>query len=119
MLEKTRSPRTGRALYNLGGLALDQERYEPAASYLERALPIIREVDIRHSHEIELDAKRYRNPFEVSALQMLIDIYSQKTACRISWQATWPRCAGSRRGLFRRALSPGPAIAGAPFRRQG
>ena len=78
VLEKTRDRLgTGRALYNLGELALDQERYEPAASYLERALPIIREVDIRHSHEIELDAKRYRNPIEVSALQMLIDIYSR------------------------------------------
>jgi tetratricopeptide (TPR) repeat protein len=78
VLETTRDRLgTGRALYNLGALALDQERYEPAASYLERALPIIRSVDIRHSHEIELDAKRYRNPYEVSALQMLIDIYSR------------------------------------------
>jgi tetratricopeptide (TPR) repeat protein len=78
VLEKTRDQLgTGRALYNLGALALDQERFESAASYLERALPVIRVVDIRHSHEIELDAKRYRNPFEASALQMLIEVYTR------------------------------------------
>ena len=78
VLETTRDRiGTGRALYNLGLLAMDQERYEPAAAYIERALPIIRSADIRHSHEIELDPERYQNPIEVSALQMLIDIYSR------------------------------------------
>ena len=67
----------GRALYNLGLIAMDQERYEPAAEYIERALPIIRSADIRHSHEIELDPARYQNPVEVAALQILVDVYSR------------------------------------------
>ena len=76
VLETTRDRiGTGRALYNLGMLAMSQERYDAAAAYLERALPIIREADIRHSHEIELDPKHYQNPVEVSALQALVDVY--------------------------------------------
>ena len=77
VLEKT-SDRLGlgRALYNLGLIASSQERYRDAATYMERALPIIRAVDIRHSHAIETDKKAYQNPFEVSALQVLVDSYS-------------------------------------------
>ena len=78
VLETTRDRiGAGRALYNLGLIAMEQERYEPAADYIERALPIIRSADIRHSHEIELDPARYQNPIEVAALQILIDIYSR------------------------------------------
>jgi tetratricopeptide (TPR) repeat protein len=78
VLETTRDTiGTGRALYNLGVLALNQARYEEAADYLERALPIIRSADIRHSHEIELDPGRYQNPIEVAALQALIEIYAE------------------------------------------
>jgi tetratricopeptide (TPR) repeat protein len=77
VLETTRDRiGTGRALYNLGMLAMGQERYDAAGAYLERALPIIREADIRHSHEIELDPKRYQNPIEIAALQALIEVYS-------------------------------------------
>ncbi len=68
---------TGRVLYNLGLIALNQARYPQAADYLERALPIIRSADIRHSHEIELDPEKYQNPIEVAAVQALIEIYSE------------------------------------------
>lgn len=68
---------TGRALYNLGMLALTQARHTQAAEYLERALPIIRSADIRHSHEIELDPERYQNPVEIAALQALVEIYTE------------------------------------------
>ena len=67
----------GRALYNLGMVKLNQGRSAEAAAYLERALPIIRSADIRHSHEIELQAERYQNPIEVATLQALIEIYSE------------------------------------------
>lgn len=65
----------GRTLYNLGNLATREERYADAAAYLERALPIIRSVDIRHSHAIETDKEQYQNPFELSALRLLVDAY--------------------------------------------
>lgn len=65
----------GRTLYNLGLLAAGEQRYADAAVYLERALPIIRSLDIRHSHAIETDRKEYQNPFELSALRLLVDAY--------------------------------------------
>lgn len=65
----------GRTLYNLGLLAAGEQRYADAASYLERALPIIRDVDIRHSHAIEANKDQYQNPFELSALRLLVDAY--------------------------------------------
>ncbi|MBA2302970.1 MAG: tetratricopeptide repeat protein [Acidobacteria bacterium] len=64
----------GRALYNLGLVAVRQQGYAEAAAYLERALPIIRDVDIRHSHEIE-PKSQYQNPVELAALQVLTDSY--------------------------------------------
>lgn len=78
VLEKT-SDRlgVGRALYNLGLVAVSQQQFADAAAYMERALPIIRDVDIRHSHEIETEAERYQNPIELSALQVLVDAYSR------------------------------------------
>jgi tetratricopeptide (TPR) repeat protein len=66
----------GRALYNLGLVAVQQHRTADAALNMERALPIIRMVDIRHSHEIELEPRAYQNPIELSALQVLIDAYA-------------------------------------------
>lgn len=76
VLEKT-SDRLGlgRAWYNLSLVALRQERLEDTAAYMEKALPIIREVDIRHSHEIEATKELYANPVELSALQILADTY--------------------------------------------
>ncbi|MBA2306216.1 MAG: hypothetical protein H0W08_26805, partial [Acidobacteria bacterium] len=38
--------------------------------------PIIRDVDIRHSHEIETGPDR-QNPIELAALQVLADAYVQ------------------------------------------
>lgn len=68
---------TGRALYNLAVVAARQERYRDAATLMERALPIIRGTDIRHSHEIEITPERYHNPFEVAALEVLVECYTQ------------------------------------------
>lgn len=67
----------GRALYNLGLIAARQQRFAEAAAHMERALPIIREVDIRHSHEIETNPEQYQNPVERSALQVLVEAYSR------------------------------------------
>ena len=63
-----------------------------AAAYLERALPIIREADIRHSHEIELDPKHYQNPVEVSALQALVDVYL-RSGDESGSRPVWKHCA--------------------------
>ena len=52
---------TGRALYDLALVSLDKQQYSKAAAYLEQALPIIATVDVRHSHEIELDPRQYYN----------------------------------------------------------
>ena len=78
VLEKTSDKLgVGRALYNMGLVASSRHRYADAAGYLERALPHIRNVDIRHSHEIELDPEHYQNPVEMAALQVLIDAYEK------------------------------------------
>ncbi|MEO5895560.1 MAG: tetratricopeptide repeat protein [Vicinamibacterales bacterium] len=67
----------GRAWYNLGLVAARQQRHAEAVVDMERALPIIRQVDIRHSHQIEISPKAYQNPIELSALQTLTDSYSK------------------------------------------
>jgi tetratricopeptide (TPR) repeat protein len=67
----------GRALYGLGLMAAEQRQYAEAAAFMERALPIIRDVDIRHSHTIETNAADYRNPIEMSALQALVSAYTK------------------------------------------
>lgn len=78
VLEKTRDRLgLGRAWYNLALVAVRQQRLADAAVYMEKALPIIREVDIRHSHEIETTKERYANPVELSALQILADTYTK------------------------------------------
>jgi tetratricopeptide (TPR) repeat protein len=66
---------TGRAWYNLGLVAMQQQQPAEAARCMERALPIIRTVDIRHSHDIELDRAAYQNPIELSALDVLVQAY--------------------------------------------
>jgi tetratricopeptide (TPR) repeat protein len=77
VLEKTSDKLgLGRALYNLGLVAARQHRYSDAAAYMERALPLIRTVDIRHSHAIETGPEPCENPYEVSALEELVDAYS-------------------------------------------
>lgn len=68
---------TGRALYNLGLIAFGRRELDRTVNLLERALPHIRSVDIRHSHEIELDPQQYQNPIEMSALQVLIAAYQR------------------------------------------
>src|SRR5262249_27694325 len=63
----------GRAHYNLALLSADFGDYTSAAADMERALPIIRAVDIRHSHEIdERPGQKPANPIEAEALALLV-----------------------------------------------
>lgn len=78
LFEQTGDPLgIGRSLYNQGLVAFGRRDFVHAAALLERALPHIRAVDIRHSHEIELDPEHYRNPVEMSALQILVVAYER------------------------------------------
>ena len=43
----------GRAFYNLGIVYLNQEKWVLAREHLESSLKFIRDVDIRHSHDID------------------------------------------------------------------
>lgn len=95
---------TGRALYNLALVATDERDYVAAAAYLERALPIIERVDVRHSHEIELDPKQYYNPVQEAALRLIIGTYTRlgepakarrHQAALDALVATRPQTAGS------------------------
>jgi tetratricopeptide (TPR) repeat protein len=67
---------TGRTLYNLALVSTDERDSAKAAAYLERALPIIERVDVRHSHEIELDPKQYYNSVQESALRLIVRTYT-------------------------------------------
>lgn len=68
----------GRAYYNFALAAADLGEYGAAAADMERALPIIRAVDIRHSHEIDaVPGDRPDNPIEVDALQKLTTWYGK------------------------------------------
>jgi len=62
----------GRALYNLGIVYSRQERWELARDHLEQSLKFIREVDIRHSHDID-----DYNQVEKDALERLLYSYQQ------------------------------------------
>jgi tetratricopeptide (TPR) repeat protein len=63
----------GRAYYNLALVSADFGDYTSAAADMERALPIIRAVDIRHSHEIdERRGQRPANPMEADSLALLV-----------------------------------------------
>jgi len=62
----------GRALYNLGIVYSKQERWDLARDHLEQSLKFIREVDIRHSHEID-----GYNHVEKDALERLLYSYQQ------------------------------------------
>jgi len=62
----------GRAFYNLGIVYSKQERWELARDHLERSLKFIREVDIRHSHDID-----DYNYVEKDALERLLYSYQQ------------------------------------------
>ena len=80
VLETTKDRIGGsRVVQHMGVIAADEERFEAAAAYLERALPVIRSADIRHSHQIELEPDRYRNPIEVAALQVLVEAYAARS----------------------------------------
>jgi len=60
----------GRAYYNLGLVYVRQKRWPEARQHLESSLKFIREVDIRHSHEID----EY-NQIEKGALEQLLLSY--------------------------------------------
>ncbi|MBI2821878.1 MAG: tetratricopeptide repeat protein [Acidobacteria bacterium] len=62
----------GRAYYDLGVLYHHWGRWEPASENLEKSLTFIREVDIRHSHDIEA-----YNYVEKDALEMLLRCYEK------------------------------------------
>jgi len=66
----------GRSYYNLALVEGDAGDYREAAADMERALPIIRGTDIRHSHEIEQRPADYRNPVEETALARLAEWYA-------------------------------------------
>jgi tetratricopeptide (TPR) repeat protein len=76
----------GRTLYNLALLTAQAQSYPEAVEYMERALPLIRQIDIRHSHEIEEDERAYYNSIEEDALRLLSEAYQnmkqEKTAAR-------------------------------------
>lgn len=67
----------GRSHYNLALVAGDSGDYGAAVREMELALPIIRSVDIRHSHTIEEDAAEYFNPVEETALALLSTWYGE------------------------------------------
>jgi len=62
----------GRALYNLGIVYSKQERWDLARDHLEQSLQFIREVDIRHSHDID-----DYNHVEKDALERLLHSYQR------------------------------------------
>ena len=62
----------GRAFYNLGIVYSKQERWDLARDHLEQGLKFIREVDIRHSHDID-----DYNHVEKDALERLLYSYQQ------------------------------------------
>lgn len=65
----------GRSMYTLALVAAAEGAFEEAAHEMERALPLIRTVDIRHSHAIEEDPREYYNTFEEAAVQLLVEWY--------------------------------------------
>lgn len=67
----------GRSYYNLAIVEGDAGEYRDAAADMERALPIIRGTDIRHSHDIEQHTSDYRNPVEETALASLAEWYAK------------------------------------------
>jgi tetratricopeptide (TPR) repeat protein len=67
----------GRSLYNLGLMAFERRDFAAASGYMERALPVIRDVDIRHSHEIEEDEAHRYNEIEEHALSVLVESYTR------------------------------------------
>ena len=62
----------GRAYYNLGIVYLNQKKWALAREHLESSLRFIRDVDIRHSHDID----EY-NFVEKFTLEALLHIYKQ------------------------------------------
>ena len=67
----------GRSYYNLALVAGDAGDYWTAVTEMGLALPIIRSVDIRHSHEIENRDDEYFNPIEETALELLSFWYGE------------------------------------------
>ena len=67
----------GRTYYGLALVAADTGDYRTGVTDLELALPIIRSLDIRHSHEIEPNPGDYFNPFEETSLALLSTWYGK------------------------------------------
>ena len=65
----------GRTYYGLALVAGDAGDYRTGVTELELALPIIRSLDIRHSHEIEPHQGDYFNPIEESSIALLSTWY--------------------------------------------
>ncbi|MBI4444851.1 MAG: tetratricopeptide repeat protein [Acidobacteria bacterium] len=64
----------GRAVYNLGLVYHRMDRWEDASRFLNRSLDFIRNLDIRHSHEIEASGFNY---VEKDALELLLRCYQK------------------------------------------
>ncbi|MBI4483619.1 MAG: tetratricopeptide repeat protein [Acidobacteria bacterium] len=60
----------GRAFYNLGIVFHRRQQWELAAANLEKSLPFVRDVDIRHSHDID-----DYNEVEGKVLELLLSAY--------------------------------------------
>lgn len=67
----------GRTYYSLALVGADRGDIPGAIASMEASLPIIRGLDIRHSHEIELDKAAYYNTIEDAALQLLVKWHKQ------------------------------------------
>ena len=67
----------GRTYYALALVAGDSGDYRTAVTQMELALPVIRSVDIRHSHAIEDGASSYFNPIEEASLTLLSTWYGE------------------------------------------
>lgn len=67
----------GRTYYSLALVTADRGDVAGAIASMESSLPIIRGLDIRHSHEIELDQAQYYNTIEDAALQLLAKWHKQ------------------------------------------
>ncbi len=67
---------TGRVFYNLAMVDAELGDVPAAIAEMERSLPIIREVDIRHSHQID-ETRPGENPIEETALDLLARWHAQ------------------------------------------
>jgi tetratricopeptide (TPR) repeat protein len=62
-----------RSIYDLALTAGQIGDFQDAVKQMESALPMIKALDIRHSHEIEMDEMAYYNYIEENSLRLLAD----------------------------------------------